>query len=56
MHDFDEIIIGVLNLDVNLICFSVFFQEKVRLKYKLSYSIGGEQFSDVGDIEGIPVQ
>ncbi|KAK3787622.1 hypothetical protein RRG08_034324 [Elysia crispata] len=31
-------------------------KEKVRLKYKLSYSIGGEQFSDVGDIEGIPVQ
>ncbi|RUS85567.1 hypothetical protein EGW08_006650, partial [Elysia chlorotica] len=31
-------------------------KEKVRLKYKLSYSIGGEQFSDVGDIDGIPVQ
>ncbi|GFO23522.1 ADP-ribosylation factor-binding protein gga3 [Plakobranchus ocellatus] len=31
-------------------------KEKVRLKFKLSYSINGEQFSDVGDIEGIPVQ
>uniref|UniRef100_A0A0B7AE82 VHS domain-containing protein n=1 Tax=Arion vulgaris TaxID=1028688 RepID=A0A0B7AE82_9EUPU len=31
-------------------------KEKVRLKYKLSYTLNGELLSDVGDIEGIPVQ
>ncbi|XP_005091938.1 ADP-ribosylation factor-binding protein GGA1 [Aplysia californica] len=31
-------------------------KEKVRLKYKLSYTADGKQVSDVGDIDGIPVQ
>ncbi|BFZ02797.1 hypothetical protein BsWGS_05836 [Bradybaena similaris] len=31
-------------------------KEKVRLKYKLSYTLNGEAISDVGDIEGIPIQ
>lgn len=31
-------------------------KEKVRLKYKLSYTLNGQLVSDVGDIEGIPVQ
>ncbi|KAK7002628.1 ADP-ribosylation factor-binding protein GGA3 [Biomphalaria glabrata] len=31
-------------------------KEKVRLKYKLSYTYNNELISDVGDIEGIPVQ
>ncbi|CAG5123676.1 unnamed protein product [Candidula unifasciata] len=31
-------------------------KEKVRLKYKLSYTLNGESISDVGDIDGIPIQ
>uniref|UniRef100_A0A2C9JQL0 VHS domain-containing protein n=1 Tax=Biomphalaria glabrata TaxID=6526 RepID=A0A2C9JQL0_BIOGL len=31
-------------------------KEKVRLKYKLSYTYNNELISDVGDIDGIPVQ
>ncbi|XP_059165357.1 ADP-ribosylation factor-binding protein GGA1-like isoform X4 [Physella acuta] len=31
-------------------------KEKVRLKYKLSYILNGDQVSDVGDIDGIPLQ
>ncbi|KAH9495806.1 ARF-binding protein [Bulinus truncatus] len=31
-------------------------KEKVRLKYKLLYTLNNELISDVGDIDGIPVQ
>ena len=30
-------------------------QEKIRLKYKLTYSMNDQNFSDVGDVEGFPV-
>ena len=32
-----------------------FSQEKIRLKYKLTYSMNDQNFSDVGDVEGFPL-
>ena len=36
-------------------CVSCCFQEKIRLKFKLSYSIDTSSISDVGDVDDFPV-
>ena len=40
----------------NNISMLLFQQEKIRLKFKLTYNMNDQSFSDVGDVEGFNVQ
>lgn len=45
---------------VKHVCFDQYylplFQERVRLKFRISYSISGNQTTDVGEAEDFPIQ